>query len=70
MERKLTVMLSAGVKDYSRLMGEDEKILHTLTAYRKDVVDGSDAIGIEVEKRVWRIIICRRFHGIVDAVGS
>src|SRR5256885_1847470 len=35
MERKLTAILSAEVKGYSRLMGEDEEAtIHTLTAYR------------------------------------
>jgi adenylate cyclase len=35
MERKLTAILSADVKGYSRLMGEDEEAtIHTLTAYR------------------------------------
>jgi len=36
MERKLTAILSADVKGYSRLMGEDEEgTIRTLTAYRK-----------------------------------
>jgi adenylate cyclase len=36
MERKLTAILSADVKGYSRLMGEDEEAtIHTLTAYRE-----------------------------------
>jgi adenylate cyclase len=36
MERKLTAILSADVKGYSRLMGEDEEAtIHTLTAYRQ-----------------------------------
>src|SRR5712692_8836031 len=36
MERKLTAILSADVKGYSRLMGEDEEAtLLTLNAYRK-----------------------------------
>ena len=35
-ERKLTAILSADVKGYSRLMGEDEVgTLRTLTTYRK-----------------------------------
>ena len=38
MERKLTAILSADVKGYSRLMGEDEvATIHTLTAYRKEM---------------------------------
>ena len=36
MERKLTAILSADVKGYSRLMGEDdEATIRTLTAYRE-----------------------------------
>jgi adenylate cyclase len=36
MERKLTAILSADVKGYSRLMGEDEEAtIHTLTIYRQ-----------------------------------
>ncbi|HEV8716963.1 MAG TPA: adenylate/guanylate cyclase domain-containing protein, partial [Candidatus Binatia bacterium] len=36
MERKLTAILSADVKGYSRLMGEDEEAtIRTLTAYRQ-----------------------------------
>ena len=35
MSRKLTAILSADVKGYSRLMGEDEEAtIRTLTAYR------------------------------------
>jgi len=38
MERKLTAILSADVKGYSRLMGEDEEgTLRTLTAYREEM---------------------------------
>src|SRR5262245_41245387 len=38
MERKLTVILSADVHGYSRLMGEDEEgTLRTLTAYREEM---------------------------------
>src|SRR5215510_10457686 len=36
MERKLAALLSADVKGYSRLMGEDEEAtIRTLTAYRE-----------------------------------
>jgi len=36
MERKLTAILSADVKGYSRLMGEDEEAtIRTLTTYRQ-----------------------------------
>jgi len=35
-KRKLTAILSADVKGYSRLMGEDEKLtLRTLNAYKE-----------------------------------
>ena len=35
-KRKLTAILSADVKGYSRLMGADEEgTLHTLTTYRE-----------------------------------
>jgi class 3 adenylate cyclase len=38
-KRKLTAILSADVKGYSRLMGEDEEAtIRTLTAYR-EVID-------------------------------
>jgi len=38
MERKLTAILSADVKGYSRLMGEDEEAtIRTLAAYRKEI---------------------------------
>jgi len=41
MERKLTAILSADVKGYSRLMGEDEEAtIRTLTAYRDVFVTG------------------------------
>src|ERR1700739_4248230 len=39
MERKLAAILSADVKGYSRLMGEDEEAtIRTLTAYRELIV--------------------------------
>ena len=52
-KRKLTAILSADVKEYSRLMREDEDAtIHTLTTYR--------------EKMATRI---RQFRGrVVDAV--
>jgi len=38
MERKLTAILSADVKGYSRLMGENEEAtVHTLTTYREEM---------------------------------
>ena len=40
--RKLTAILSADVKGYSRLMGEDEEAtVRTITAYR-EVITGVD----------------------------
>jgi class 3 adenylate cyclase len=39
-KRKLVAILSADVKGYSRLMGEDEEItLRTLTAYRETMAE-------------------------------
>ncbi len=39
MERKLAAILSADVKGYSRLMGEDEEAtVHTLTAWRDELM--------------------------------
>jgi len=36
MQRKLTAILSADVKSYSKLMGDDdESTVNTITAYRK-----------------------------------
>src|SRR5262245_44649692 len=55
MERKLTAILSADVKGYSRLMGEDEEaIIRTLIAYR-----------------AVRAALIRRHHGrVVDSPGD
>src|SRR5262247_392893 len=67
-ERKLTAILSADVKGYSRLMGEDEVgTLRTLTAYRK-VIDSL------IEQHRGRIVgaagdsILAEFASVVDAV--
>ena len=39
-KRKLTAILSADVKGYSRLMGEDdEATVRTITAYREIITD-------------------------------
>ena len=39
-KRKLTTILSADAKGYSRLMGEDEKgTVHTLNAYKEVMTD-------------------------------
>jgi hypothetical protein len=49
MECKLTAILSADGKGYSRLIREDEEAtLCILTAYRQEVVDDSDAVVTEV----------------------
>jgi len=39
-KRKLTAILSADVKGYSRLMGDDEEAtIHTITEYRKIITE-------------------------------
>src|SRR5215467_6077768 len=55
MERKLTAILSADVKGYSRLMGEDETAtIRTLTAYREVMT-----------------ALIQQYHGrVVDAPGD
>ena len=55
MERKLTAILSADVKGYSRLMGEDEEAtIRTLTAYREVMA-----------------VLIQQHHGrVVDAPGD
>jgi class 3 adenylate cyclase len=67
-ERKLAAILSADVKGYSRLMGEDEEAtLRTLTAYRK-VMDTL------IEQHRGRIVgtagdsVLAEFASVVDAV--
>ena len=48
MERKLAAILSADVKSYSRLMGEDEAAtIRTLTAYREVMTASSHSTGEE-----------------------
>jgi TolB-like protein/class 3 adenylate cyclase/Tfp pilus assembly protein PilF len=68
MDRKLTAILAADVKGYSRLMGEDEvATLRTLTAYRK-------IIDTLLEQHRGRIVgtagdsILAEFASVVDAV--
>jgi adenylate cyclase len=67
-KRKLTAILSADVKGYSRLMGEDEKgTVRTLNAYKEVMADfiqnhhgrGVDAPGDNV---------LAEFSSVVDAV--
>ena len=67
-KRKLTAILSADVKGYSRLMGEDEAAtVRTLTAYR-------EVITTLVEHRRGRVVdspgdnILAEFASVVDAV--
>ncbi|MDH4206023.1 MAG: hypothetical protein OEV45_10895 [Desulfobacteraceae bacterium] len=44
-KRKLTAILSADVKGYSRLMGEDdEATVLTITAYREIITDKSRSV--------------------------
>ena len=54
-KRKLTAILSADVKGYSRLMGEDEKgTVRTLNAYKEVIID-----------------LIQHYHGrVVDATGD
>src|SRR3989441_11902499 len=68
MERKLTALLSADVKGYSRLMGEDEEAtIRTLTAYRT-------VITTHVQQRRGRVVdspgdnLLAEFASVVDAV--
>jgi len=67
-KRKLTAILSADVKGYSRLMGEDdEATVRTITAYRKVVTE-------VVQKHRGRVVdspgdnILAEFASVVDAV--
>jgi class 3 adenylate cyclase len=69
-KRKLTAILSADVKGYSRLMGEDEEAtVLTLTAYRA-------VISTVVQKHRGRVVdspgdnVLAEFASVVDAVGS
>src|SRR3972149_11917896 len=67
-KRKLTAILSADVKGYSRLMGEDEEgSLRTLSAY-KEVMEGF------IQKHQGRVVgtagdsVLAEFASVVDAV--
>jgi adenylate cyclase len=67
-KRKLTAILSADVKGYSRLMGEDEKgTVHTLNAY-KEVITGL------IQHHRGRVVdapgdnVLAEFSSVVDAV--
>jgi adenylate cyclase len=69
-KRKLTAILSADVKGYSRLMGEDDQAtVRTITAYRK-VITGV------VQKHRGRVVdspgdnILAEFASVIDAVSS
>ena len=69
-KRKLTAILSADVKDYSRLMGEDEEAtVRTITAHRK-------VIATVIQKYRGRVVdspgdnILAEFVSVVDAVQS
>ncbi len=69
-KRKLTAILSADVKGYSRLMGEDEEAtVRTITAYR-------ELIATVVQKHRGRVVdspgdnILAEFASVVDAVRS
>jgi TolB-like protein/class 3 adenylate cyclase len=67
-ERKLTAILSADVKGYSRLMGEDEEAtIRTLTAYREVMAN-------LIQKHQGRVVdspgdnVLAEFKSVVDAV--
>ena len=69
-KRKLTAILSADVKGYSRLMGEDdEATVRTITAYREVIND-------VVQKHRGRVVdspgdnILAEFASVIDAVSS
>ena len=69
-KRKLTAILSADVKGYSRLMGEDEEAtVRTITAHRK-------VIGSVIQKYRGRVVdspgdnILAEFVSVVDAAQS
>jgi adenylate cyclase len=66
--RKLTAMLSADVKGYSRLMGEDEvAAVETLEVYR-------EAISTLIQKHRGRVVdspgdnVLAEFASVVDAI--
>src|SRR5215510_15741552 len=68
MERKLVAILSADVKGYSRLMGEDEEAtIRTLTAYRA-------VLTTHIHQRRGRVVdspgdnLLAEFASVVDAV--
>src|SRR4029450_7583512 len=68
MERKLTAILSADVKGYSRLMGEDEEAtIRTLTAYR-------EVMSTLIQRHRGRVVdspgdnLLAEFASVVDAV--
>jgi len=69
-KRKLTAILSADVKGYSRLMGEDEEAtVRTITAYREVITE-------VVQKHKGRVVdspgdnILAEFASVIDAVSS
>ena len=68
LKRKLTTILHADVKDYSRLIGEDEdETVRTLTAYRK-------VMSVFIQKHRGRIVhgsgdsLLSEFISVVDSV--
>jgi adenylate cyclase len=67
-KRKLTAILSADAKDYSRLMGEDEKFtVSTIKAYR-------ELISVHIQKHRGRVVdspgdnLLAEFGSVVEAV--
>jgi adenylate cyclase len=69
-KRKLTAILSADVKGYSRLMGEDDQAtVRTIKVYREIITE-------VVQKHKGRVVdspgdnILAEFASVIDAVGS
>src|SRR5210317_1375440 len=68
-QRKLTAILSADVQGYSRLMGDDESTVNTITAYRKIIA------GL-IQKHQGRVVdtpgdnILAEFSGALNAVNG
>ncbi len=67
-KRKLTAILSADVKGYSRLMGDDEEAtIHTITEYRKIITE-------QVKQHEGRVVdspgdnVLAEFASVVDAL--
>ena len=70
LRRKLTAILSADVKGYSRLMSEDEAgTIRTLTAYREVIANSVESHGGRVIDSPGDNLLAE-FGSIVEAVES